>query len=176
MATRLKPVDVVLVGMGFTGAILARELGEEGLSIVGLERGKRQDTVPDWQSPAMHDELRYAIRNETFQNAAVETFTFRNHQGEEALPIRLLGAFLPGSGLGGAGVHWNARVFRFLPSELRMRSHYTERYGAQAIPDELTIQDWGITWDEIEPQYDRFEHLCGVGGKAGNLKGEIQPG
>lgn len=36
MATRLKPVDVVLVGMGFTGAILARELGEEGLSIVGL--------------------------------------------------------------------------------------------------------------------------------------------
>jgi gluconate 2-dehydrogenase alpha chain len=176
MATRLKPVDVVLAGMGFTGAILARELGEEGLSIVGLERGKRQDTVPDWQSPAMHDELRYAIRNETFQNAALETFTFRNHRGEEALPIRLLGAFLPGSGLGGAGVHWNARVFRFLPSELRMRSHYTERYGAQAIPDELTIQDWGITWAEIEPQYDRFEHLCGVGGKAGNLGGEIQPG
>ncbi|MGD9616548.1 MAG: GMC family oxidoreductase [Alphaproteobacteria bacterium] len=176
MATRLKPVDVVLVGMGFTGAIMARELGEEGLSIVGLERGPRRDTVPDWQSPAMHDELRYAVRNEMFQNAAVETFTFRNHSGEEALPIRLLGSFLPGTGLGGAGVHWNARVFRFLPSELRMRSHYTERYGAQAIPDELTIQDWGITWEEIEPHYDRFEYLCGVGGKAGNIRGEIQPG
>jgi len=176
MATRLRPVDVVLVGMGWTGAILARELGRERLSIVGLERGRRQDTVPDWQSPAMHDELRYAVRNRMFQNMALEAFTFRNHAGEEALPTRLLGSFQPGSDLGGAGVHWNGRTFRFLPSELRMRSHYTERYGAGAIPDELTIQDWGVTYDELEPYYDRFEYLCGVGGKAGNLGGRIQPG
>src|SRR3712207_1847706 len=99
MATRLKPVDVVLVGMGWTGAILAKELGEEGLSVVGLERGPRRDTVPDWQSPAIHDERRYAIRNKRFQNAAVETFTFRNNPAEEALPMRLLTSFLPGTGL-----------------------------------------------------------------------------
>ena len=84
MAIRLQPVDVVLVGMGFTGAILARELAEEGLSVVGLERGVARDTVPDWQSPAMHDELRYSIRNELFQNMAIEPFTFRNHAGEQA--------------------------------------------------------------------------------------------
>src|SRR4051812_28631335 len=155
MATRLRPVDVVLVGMGFTGAILARELGQEGLSIVGLERGGWHDTVPDWQSPAMHDELRYAVRNEKFQNMAIEAFTFRNNPGEEALPTRLLGSFQPGADVGGAGVHWNGRTFRFLPSELRIRSHYTERYGAGAIPDELTIQDWPVTWEELEPHYDR---------------------
>jgi gluconate 2-dehydrogenase alpha chain len=172
----MPPVDVVLVGMGFTGAILARELGQEGLSIVGLERGAGRDTVPDWQSPAMHDELRYSIRNEMFQNMAVEAFTFRNHPGEEALPVRMLGSFLPGTGLGGAGVHWNGMTFRFLPSDLRMRSHYTEKYGAQAIPEELNIQDWGVTWEDLEPHYDRFEYLCGIGGKAGNLGGRIQLG
>jgi gluconate 2-dehydrogenase alpha chain len=33
-----------------------------------------------------------------------------------------------------------------------------------------------VTWDEIEPYYDQFENIYGVGGKAGNLEGEIQAG
>ena len=39
MATRLKEVDAVVVGMGWTGAIMARELTKAGLNVVGLERG-----------------------------------------------------------------------------------------------------------------------------------------
>jgi gluconate 2-dehydrogenase alpha chain len=176
MATRLKPVDVVLVGMGFTGAILARELAQEGLSIIGLERGRAQDTVPDWQSPAMHDELRYAIRNEMFQNLSTEALTFRNDTRQEALPIRVLSSFLIGTGLGGAGVHWNGQTWRFTPSDFTMRSHYRQKYGAEAIPGDLSVQDWGVTYEELEPFFDRFEYLCGVGGKAGNLRGQIQAG
>ena len=34
----------------------------------------------------------------------------------------------------------------------------------------MTIQDWGVTYDELEPHYDRFEYLCGTSGKAGNLE------
>ena len=44
------------------------------------------------------------------------------------------------------------------------------------IPEDCNLQDWGVTWDEIEPYYDQFEEIFGVGGKAGNLNGEIQPG
>ena len=40
----------------------------------------------------------------------------------------------------------------------------------------MTVQDWGVTYDELEPYYDKFEYLCGISGKAGNLKGQIQPG
>jgi gluconate 2-dehydrogenase alpha chain len=40
----------------------------------------------------------------------------------------------------------------------------------------MTVQDWGVTYDELEPHYDKFEYLCGISGKAGNLKGQIQPG
>ena len=43
MATRLKDVDAVMVGMGWTGAILAREFTKAGLSVVGLERGSGPD-------------------------------------------------------------------------------------------------------------------------------------
>ena len=39
----------------------------------------------------------------------------------------------------------------------------------------LTIRDWGITWDEIEPSFDKFEYLCGISGKAGNIQGKIDP-
>ncbi len=37
MATKLKEVDVVIVGMGWTGGIMAKELSDAGLTVVGLE-------------------------------------------------------------------------------------------------------------------------------------------
>src|SRR6185437_11736846 len=40
----------------------------------------------------------------------------------------------------------------------------------------MMVQDWGVTYDELEPHYDQFEYLCGISGKAGNIKGQIQPG
>ena len=60
--------------------------------------------------------------------------------------------------------------------EFKVRSLYEERYGKSFIPEDMTIQDWGITYDELEPYYDRFEYTAAVSGKAGNLKGQIVPG
>jgi gluconate 2-dehydrogenase alpha chain len=40
----------------------------------------------------------------------------------------------------------------------------------------MTVQDWGVTYDDLEPHYDRFEYLCGTSGQAGNLKGKILDG
>ena len=40
----------------------------------------------------------------------------------------------------------------------------------------MTIQDWGITYAELEPHYDAFDYLCGISGQAGNIQGHIQPG
>ena len=45
------------------------------------------------------------------------------------------------------------------------------RYGKSAIPQDMQLQDWGVSYDELEPYYDKFEYLCGVAGKAGNLAG-----
>src|SRR3546814_4553521 len=62
--TTLFRSDVVLVGVGWTGGILAKGLAEAGYAVVGLERGRFRQTVPDFQSPAMHDELAYARSEE----------------------------------------------------------------------------------------------------------------
>ncbi|HTW84984.1 MAG TPA: GMC family oxidoreductase [Candidatus Sulfotelmatobacter sp.] len=175
MAT-LPAVDAVMVGFGWTGGIIANELLKAGVKVVGLERGDFRNTYPDFAIPGVHDELAYALRYKLFQNAAKETLTARNDRTQTALPVRQFGSFLPGDGLGGAGVHWNGVTWRFLPWDFETRSRSIARYGAAILGEDCTSQDWGVTYDELEPYYDKFEYLCGIAGKAGNIKGQIQPG
>ena len=176
MATKLKPVDVVTVGVGLTGTILAKELADTGLKVVGIERGRWRDTDPDFAMPGVHDELKYVRRYELMQDLSKETITFRNAMNETALPMRYLGSFKPGEGVGGAAVHWGGLTWRFLPWDFETKSRTLARYGKDQISADCTSQDWGITYDELEPRFDRFEYLYGISGKAGNIKGKIIPG
>ena len=43
------------------------------------------------------------------------------------------------------------------------------------IPAGSTLEDWPVTYDELEPYYDRVEYELGVSGKAGNIQGRIDP-
>src|SRR5882762_6540159 len=132
MATKLKEVDAVIVGLGWTGGILAKELTEAGLKVVALERGAMRSPANDYSLPNIRDELRYVVRHDLMQNTARDTIT--------------------------------------------VRSMYEERYGKAFIPDDMTIQDWGITYAELEPYYDKFEYTAAISCKAGNLRGQIQAG
>jgi gluconate 2-dehydrogenase alpha chain len=174
MTRVLPPTDVVVIGLGWTGSIMAHELSGAGLSVVAIERGPWRDTATDYPPSYAQDELRYHIRHDLFLRPAQETLTFRNNARQTALPIRTWGSFMPPNGVGGGGVHWNAETWRFLPSDFQLKTHLTERYGKKALPDDMSIQDWGITYADLEPYYDRFEYLCGTSGKAGNLKGVKQ--
>ena len=172
----LKETDAVVVGVGWTGSIMARELTKAGLNVVGLERGAKRMPRENFTLPSVRDDLKYAVRQELFQDAQLETVSLRHSPSETALPIRRLGSFLPGTDLGGAGAHWNGMTWRWLPTDHKLRSHLTERYGKNAIPAEMTIEDLPVSYDELEPYYDKFERLCGVSGKAGNLRGKIIDG
>ena len=176
MARRLPRKDAVIVGLGWTGSILAHELTDAGLDVVAIERGPWRDTASDFPISYAQDEWRYRLQHELFLRPAQTTVTFRNNAGQTALPVRNWGAFMLGNGVGGGGLHWNAETFRFLPSDFLTRSHLTERYGASFLPEDMTVQDWGVTYDELEPHYDQFEYLCGTSGTAGNIKGKIQDG
>ncbi len=176
MTIMLKETDAVVIGVGWTGSILARELTKAGLNVVGLERGNKRMPREDFTIPSVRDDLKYAVRQELFQDTQLETVSLRHSPNESALPIRRLGSFLLGTDLGGAGTHWNGMTWRWLPSDHNVRSHITERYGKNAIPEEMTIQDLPVSYDELEPYYDKFEKLCGVSGKAGNLRGKIIDG
>jgi gluconate 2-dehydrogenase alpha chain len=176
MTIMLKETDAVVIGVGWTGSILARELTKAGLNVVGLERGSRRMPGENFTIPSVRDDLKYAVRQELFQDTQLETVSLRHSPAETALPIRRLGSFLPGTDLGGAGAHWNGMTWRWLPSDHKLRTHIIERYGKNAIPEEMTIEDLPVAYDELEPYYDKFEKLCGVSGKAGNLRGKIVDG
>ncbi|PTL39943.1 GMC family oxidoreductase [Alkalicoccus saliphilus] len=168
MPTELDRVDVVTVGVGWTAGIIAAELTKAGYTVKGLERGEEK-TLEDYLH--QKDELRYALRYEMMQDLSKETITFRNNSDMNALPMRRHGSFLLGTDLGGSGVHWNGQTYRFLPYDFEIRSQTEERYGEDKIPDYMTLQDWGITYDELEPYYDRFEKTCGIAGEENPLGG-----
>lgn len=67
MAIKKTPVDVVIVGFGWTGSLMAMELADSGLNIVALERGEMRDTWPDFAYPRIMDELTYGIRLKLFR-------------------------------------------------------------------------------------------------------------
>ncbi len=176
MAKVMKEVDAVIIGLGWTGGILAKELSEAGMSVVALERGTMRDPAKDYALPNIRDELRYVQRHDLMMNTARDTLTIRNNPSQEALPMRKLGSFLPGDVVGGSAVHWSGHTWRWTDNEFKIRSNYEERYGKKFIPGDMTIQDWGITYAELEPYYDKFEYTAAVSGKAGNIRGKIQEG
>jgi len=107
-------------------------------SVLVLERGIPRKTA-DYALDM--DELDYAVRLRMMQNIADETITHRHAPGGTAAPVRQYGSFLPGSGVGGAGEHWNGAAWRFLPDVFTLRSHLNQKHGAGKLPADLAVQD-----------------------------------
>jgi gluconate 2-dehydrogenase alpha chain len=162
MAT--EKTDVVIVGVGASGGILAAELGKAGMKVIGLERGPRLTTA-DF-SP--HDELRYFQRQDLRPNIKRQPITWRPNENARATPSPVQNY---GNQAGGGTVHYGALSWRFHEDDFRVRSHTIERYGAKAIPADSSVADWPVTYADLEPFYDRAEYELGVSGKAGNLQG-----
>ncbi|MDQ4075809.1 MAG: GMC family oxidoreductase [Chloroflexota bacterium] len=169
-------VDVVTIGAGWTAAILAWKLTSAGTRVVSLEQGEERWTATDVDFTHNHDALRHSVRKRMMLNLHAESWTWRPNPDAPALPMRQFGSFHPGDGTGGSGVHWAAQTWRFYPSDFLYRSHHVERYGEGKLPDGSTIQDWPLTYEDLEPHYTAFEQDIGVSGNAGNLNGQILPG
>jgi len=148
MTTILKEVDAVVIGVGWTGSIMARELTKAGLNVVGLERGAKRMPSEDFTLPNVRDDLKYSSRQELFQDAQEETVTFRHSPSEAALPVRRLGSFLPGTGLGGAGSHWNGLTWR-LQSGDRVSVARTGNTGNQEVTAGIGSEVVPIGWTGI---------------------------
>jgi gluconate 2-dehydrogenase alpha chain len=151
MVRKLPKVDIVIVGMGWTGGIAARVLGPTGLKIAVLERGGPRSTPEDFSVPSIRDELRFSERHDLMMDTAKDTITVRNTLAEEALPMRRLGSFLPGEGVGGSGVHWNGATWRWGDNDLKIRSTYLQKHGAKFIPGDMPLRDWGSVTRSSSP-------------------------
>ena len=169
-----KKVDVVTIGAGWTAAIMAWKLGSAGRKVVSIEQGPLRWANPDYEHN--HDGLRYRVRKALMFDLAKETWSWRPNDSLPALPIRQFGSFMPGNGLGGASVHWTAQFWRFLPADFQHYSHNVERYGQDKLPANMSVQDWPLSYADLEPYYDAVDYDIGTAGQVGNLAGQIIPG
>ena len=169
MATNLKPVDVVVVGLGAAGGVAVLPLCRAGMKVVALEAGSWMKPG-DFKADEIHNNVRRMVTTGTKVWDEIPTFRTspdqRARQG--AVPTMM-------NAVGGTSIHYYANSWRFHPWDFKVRSETLKRYGAGAIPKGSTVEDWPLSYDELEPFYDKIENEIGVSGKAGNLKGKIDP-
>ena len=177
MATKLKPVDAVVVGTGVVGSIMAKELADAGLKVVALERGRMIDPQHDF-AVAVHlrrAEIRPPQRHLPGPLARDDSRSATTRAKRRCRCARWARS--------SPGRRWAARRSTGAPTRAascrgtsRPAAAPSSATARSMIPENCTSQDWGVTYEELEPYYDQFEHLYGVGGKAGNLNGVIQEG
>ncbi|MGH8481833.1 MAG: GMC family oxidoreductase [Nevskiaceae bacterium] len=146
-----EPVDFVVVGSGAAGGVVARELAVAGFSVVLLEQGPHR-TAADFG----HDELSVLFNNELVGHDNVQTY--RRTPADTAKVQSTPPPALYAQGVGGSSVHFSGNYWRLRPSDFNEKS----RLGAIA-----GLDDWPISYEELEPYYTRVDWEIGVSGAPG---------
>jgi len=157
----LPKINVVIVGAGAGGGVVAKELTQAGLDVVLFERG-------DWVSYDTHndDEL-WSQRTPALGNPfGPDDRRYRrvmvNADGSThiALPCEWDYNNIAAC-VGGGTTSYGAMAWRYMPQDFRLRSTYGE-------VKESTLADWPITYDDLEPYYEKAEYEIGVAGDHSN--------
>lgn len=154
--------DVVIVGSGIAGALLAERLTLSGVRVAILEAGPRIDRGHAlrryFQAPFKTPESPYEATPEADFPVTVDP----GHWYRQSGPDRFKSTYL--KGVGGTTWHWLGTCLRFLPNDFRMRS----RYGRGV--------DWPLNYDDLEPFYLRAERELGVAGDSDDDFGSPRSG
>lgn len=153
----LPKVNAVVVGSGAGGGVVACQLAEAGLSVVLFERG-RWHTVYDERKDDLVNQRSFLLGvgygPEEKKNPRVAV----GLDGSERVVYPSDHSYSPNAGCVGGGTFcWGAQAWRFMPQDFRMRSIYGEIQGS-------TLEDWPLTYDELEPYYEQAEYEIGVSG------------
>lgn len=170
MAINLKPVDVAVVGLGAAGGVAVLPLARAGLKVAGIEAGTWMDPAKDFHADEIYNNVRGMVT--TGNKIRMEAPTVRNGPNG---PARRGGPSPMMNAIGGTTIHYHAQSWRLKPWDFNTVSEVKKRYGASYIPKESTLEDWPVSYDDLEPYYDIVEHEVGVSGKAGNILGKLDP-
>jgi choline dehydrogenase-like flavoprotein len=131
------PVDLVIVGAGAGGLVLAQRLARAGWKVVVLEKGPFWDPDRDWVSDEAGSHSLYWTDKRIIGGAD---------------PVEM-GKNNSGQGVGGSMTHFAGYTPRFHPSDFEVRTR-----------DGVAV-DWPISYWELKPYFERIELELPVAGQ-----------
>ena len=154
--------DVVIVGSGVAGALVATRLAQAGVKVALLEAGPRVDRAKALErfvsAPVKTPESPYPPSAEADHPLSIDA----DHWYRQAGPDKFKSTYL--KVVGGTTWHWLGTCLRFLPNDFRLRSLYG------------TGVDWPIGYGDLEPFYLQAERELGVAGDADEDLGSPRSG
>ena len=152
-----KKVNAVIVGAGAGGGVVAKELATAGLSVIVFERG-RWHTFNEFNNDELMSQRTNALTcpfgpdNEKYRR------TVPDGKGGWQVVVPTDWSYGNNAGcVGGGTVSYGAMAWRFMPEDFTMKATYGHVEGS-------TLEDWPLSYDDLEPFYGKAEYEIGVSG------------
>jgi len=150
-------VNAVVIGAGAAGGVVAKELSTAGLSVVLLERGKWY-TANDCRKDDLRNQRVTVLGNAFGPPDEGNPRVWVDPRGGVHTALPSEGAYQNNAAcVGGGTLSYGAMAWRYMPQDFKMRS----TYGA---PPGSSLEDWPISYDDLEPFYEKAEYEIGVSG------------
>ena len=147
--------DAVVVGAGAGGGCAAKVLACAGIKTMLLERGEWAKSDVNGEADLCGQRNPALVMGPGRLGERTRTCHFSDNGGWGV--VNNWNAACVGSGT----VTYGAMGWRFLEKDFRLKSHYGE------VPDS-SLEDWPITYDDLEPYYYQAECEVGVSGDNGD--------
>jgi choline dehydrogenase-like flavoprotein len=162
----MKDYDAIIIGSGAAGGIVACVLAEAGKRVLLLERGPALSFAEVGRDHLRNQRLSIYGHNagpdltgnpRVFVNPQGESLIVRPHQPDYHNNAACVG--------GGTRVY-GAQAWRFHPDDFRMATKY-------GVPAGSSLADWPITYETLEPFYERVEWELGAAGDGHSIQHQV---
>ncbi|MEY3869868.1 MAG: hypothetical protein RLZZ338_3759 [Cyanobacteriota bacterium] len=153
--------DVVIVGSGVAGAIVAKELSQQGKKVLIIEATAPKGlTLESFQSyvDAFYGSVDKDDNSPYPKNPNALSPTHYNDYFVEKGPMPLAGSY--SRVMGGTTLHWEGKTPRMVPNDFKLKTEYGQG------------RDWPIKYEEIIPYYNKAEYEMGVSGDVEDQKAQ----
>jgi choline dehydrogenase-like flavoprotein len=153
----LRHVNAVIIGAGAGGGVVAKELASAGLSVVLLERGKWYSAA-DCRKDDLFNQRTQVLGAKFGPDEERDPRVTVDDTGRETVVFPSDGGYSNNAAcVGGGTFSYGAMAWRFHEKDFRMRSTYGAVEGS-------TLEDWPISYADLEPYYEKAEWEMGVSG------------
>jgi choline dehydrogenase-like flavoprotein len=155
--------DAIIVGTGAAGGIVAGVLAEAGKRVLLLERGNALSFADVGRDHLRNQRLSIYGHN-AGPDLAGNPRVFVDPDGHSRIVKPHEPDYHNNAACVGGGTRvYGAQAWRFFPDDFRMASKY-------GVPERSSLADWPISYETLEPYYERAEWELGVAGDGGPIQ------